>query len=116
MWLKLAVVAFVFLNASCLAKETPPKVQVYSRYPGEYGKDNVLICYVSGFHPPDITIELLKNGQEIPGATQTDLAFEQGWFFHLTKYVNFKPQSGEVYTCKVRHLKETKVYTWEPDM
>nr|AAH57435.1 Zgc:64161 [Danio rerio] len=116
MWFKLAVVALVFLNASCLAKETPPKVQVYSRNPGEYDKDNTLICYVSGFHPPDITIELLKNGQPIEKTTQTDLAFEQGWFFHLTKFAAFKPRPGEVYTCQVRHLTETKTYTWEPDM
>ncbi|RAM39375.1 hypothetical protein DOZ52_29625, partial [Enterobacter hormaechei] len=67
MWFKLAVVALVFLSASCSARQSDPKVQVYSRNPGEYGKANVLICYVSGFHPPDITIQLLKNGVEIPG-------------------------------------------------
>lgn len=90
-----------------------PKVQVYSRNPGEYGKANVLICYVSGFHPPDITIQLLKNGVEIPGSTQTDLAFEEGWQFHLTKYVDFLPQPGEEYTCRVRHMSSpTKSYTW----
>ncbi|XP_050973087.1 beta-2-microglobulin, like [Labeo rohita] len=115
--LKVVVAALVLLSASCLAKNvTDPKVQVYSRNPGEYGKPNVLICYVSGFHPPDITIELLKNGQEIPGSHQTDLAFEQGWQFHLTKFVDFNPQVGEVYTCRVRHMTNTKSYTWEPDM
>uniref|UniRef100_A0A4W5LQE5 Beta-2-microglobulin n=1 Tax=Hucho hucho TaxID=62062 RepID=A0A4W5LQE5_9TELE len=71
-----------FRQTSCLL-HAPPKVQVYSRNPGEYGKDNTLICHVSGFHPPDISIQLLKNGVEIPDAKQTDLAFEQGWQFHL---------------------------------
>ncbi len=90
-----------------------PKVQVYSRNPGEYGKKNTLICYVSGFHPPDITIKLLKNGQEIDGSHQTDLAFEQGWQFHLTKYVDFTPQAGEEYTCRVRHMNNIeKSFTW----
>ncbi|CAM4713954.1 unnamed protein product [Leuciscus chuanchicus] len=117
MLFKLAVVALVFLSASCFAKESEPTVQLYSRNPGEYGKGNVLICYVSGFHPPDITIQLLKDGVEIPGSTQTDLAFEQGWKFHLTRYVEFKPQPGEKYTCKVRHMaKPEKSYMWEPDM
>ncbi|XP_048066825.1 beta-2-microglobulin, like [Megalobrama amblycephala] len=117
MWFKLAVVALVFLSASCSAKQSDPKVQVYSRNPGEYGKPNVLICYVSGFHPPDIVIKLLKNGVEIPHSTQTDLAFEQGWQFHLTKYVDFTPQHGETYTCEVSHMKNTpKSFTWEPDM
>lgn len=89
-----------------------PKVQVYSRNPGEYGKENVLICYVSGFHPPDITIELLKDGVEIKDSTQTDLAFEEGWQFHLTKFAKFTPKLGEKYTCKVRHLTNTKSYMW----
>ncbi|KAG1949249.1 beta-2-microglobulin-like [Pimephales promelas] len=117
MWFKLAVVALVFLSASCSAKKTDPTVQVYSRHPGEYGKENVLICYVSGFHPPDISIKLLKNGVEIPNSKQTDLAFEAGWKFHLTRYVEFNPKSGEHYTCSVSHMgAEPKLFSWEPDM
>ncbi|KAG7236827.1 hypothetical protein INR49_000204 [Caranx melampygus] len=65
--------------------QSPPKVQVYSRNPGEFGKENTLICHVTNFHPPDISIQLMKDGQEIPNAMQTDLAFKQDWHFHLTK-------------------------------
>ncbi|TRZ03918.1 hypothetical protein DNTS_011097 [Danionella cerebrum] len=90
-----------------------PKVQVYSRSTGEYGKKNTLICYASHFHPPDISIDLLKNGKEIPGSIQTDLAFEMGWSFYLTKYVDFLPQPGEEYTCRVRHLTTTNTYIWD---
>uniref|UniRef100_A0A665W8W6 Beta-2-microglobulin-like n=1 Tax=Echeneis naucrates TaxID=173247 RepID=A0A665W8W6_ECHNA len=32
------------------AKESPPKVQVYSYQPGEYGKENTLICHDWHFH------------------------------------------------------------------
>ncbi|MCJ8743383.1 hypothetical protein PDJAM_G00093400 [Pangasius djambal] len=98
------------------AKESLPKVQVYSYSPGEFGKDNHLICHVSGFHPPDISIELLMDGVEIPGAHQTDLAFSQGWMFHLTRSVSFKPQQGKEYTCRVRHLQKTQTFAWQPDM
>ncbi|XP_030646082.1 beta-2-microglobulin, like [Chanos chanos] len=112
----LSVAVLVAVLACCYAKVSHPKVQIYSRNPGEYGKDNTLICHVSGFHPPDITIELLKDGQPIGGAKQTDLAFEQGWDFHLTKHAPFKPQQGEQYTCKVTHMKSTNSYTWEADM
>uniref|UniRef100_A0A674A324 Beta-2-microglobulin n=1 Tax=Salmo trutta TaxID=8032 RepID=A0A674A324_SALTR len=108
----LSAIAFCVFLGFINAKESPPKVQVYSRNPGEHGKDNTLICHVSGFHPPDISIQLLKNGVEIPDAKQTDLAFEQGWQFHLTKSVGFTPASGEEYTCRVRHLKNLKTYTW----
>ncbi|XP_076846359.1 beta-2-microglobulin-like [Brachyhypopomus gauderio] len=112
----LGLVVLAVLSAVSLAKQSSPKVQVYSRNPGEFGKDNVLICHVSGFHPPDINIDLLKNGQVIKEYKQTDLAFEQGWQFHLTKSAKFKPSQGDTYTCKVRHMTEEKVYTWEPDM
>uniref|UniRef100_A0A8C6NJF7 Beta-2-microglobulin n=1 Tax=Nothobranchius furzeri TaxID=105023 RepID=A0A8C6NJF7_NOTFU len=93
-----------------------PQVQVYSRDPGEFGNDNVLICHVSNFHPPDITIEILKDEEVIPGAVQTDLTFKQDWHFHLTKSVEFKPSSGEKYKCRVTHGTNRKDYIWEPNM
>ncbi|XP_071358144.1 beta-2-microglobulin-like [Trachinotus anak] len=110
----LAVLAAVYCSVD--AKVSPPKVQVYSRDPGQYGSKNTLICHVSNFHPPDITIQLMKNGMEIPDAKQTDLAFKQDWHFHLTKNVAFTPQDGESYTCKVTHGSTMKDYVWEPNM
>ncbi|KAK6467837.1 beta-2-microglobulin, partial [Huso huso] len=91
-----------------------PKVQIYSRNVGELGKPNTLICHVSGFHPPNIKLQLLKNDVEIEGAQQSDLAFHQGWHFHLTKSVAFTPKEGEHYSCKVEHstLRGAKSFTW----
>ncbi|XP_062855392.1 beta-2-microglobulin, like [Trichomycterus rosablanca] len=116
MKLQLSVAVIAVLCACAFAKTSPPKIQVYSRNPGEYGKENTLICHVSGFHPPDIEINLVKNGAVIPNAKQTDLAFEQGWQFHLTKSVSFTPNKGDNYLCKVRHMQDTKDVSWEPDM
>lgn len=90
----------------------PPKVQVYSRNPGEFGQKNVLICHVSGFHPPDITIQLMKGEVELKDANQTDLAFKEDWHFHLTKSVFFTPQHEEAYICKVTHGNKVSKYTW----
>lgn len=87
-------------------------MQVYGKLPGLYGQANTLICHVSGFHPPDISIELLKDGVMIPEAKQTDLAFEQTWQFHLTKSVPFTPMGGEVYGCRVKHQGKAAVYSW----
>lgn len=97
-------------------KHSPPKVQVYSYQPGEYGKDNTLICHVSNFHPPDITIQLMKNGQEISSAKQTDLAFEKDWHFRLTRNVAFTPMSGDKYSCRVTHGTSVKDFAWESNM
>ncbi|XP_030575661.1 beta-2-microglobulin-like [Archocentrus centrarchus] len=106
----------LLLTGPSVAKESAPKVQVYTRAPGEYGKDNTLICHVSGFHPPEITIELLRNGKEIPEAKQTDLAFEENWHYHMTKHVPFTPNKGDEFGCRVTHLGKKNAYAWEPDM
>ena len=108
---KFLVVSVHMLKVVCFSLAAP-KVQVYSRTPGEFGKANILICHVSGFYPPEITIKLLKNGQEIPGASQTDLAFEENWHYHLTKHVPFTPVSGERFACKVTHMKNPVDYSW----
>lgn len=90
----------------------PPKVQVYSRTPGDLDKANTFICHVSGFYPPEITIELLKNGKEMLGASQTDLAFEENWHYHLTKHVPFTPRKGEEFACRVTHMGKPKKFIW----
>jgi len=110
----LALLAVIYSSVD--SKDNAPKVQVYSHQPGQYGEQNVLICHVSKFHPPDITIQLMKNGEEIPDAKQTDLAFKQGWQFHLTKSVNFTPKDGEKYSCRVTHQSVMKDYAWESNM
>ncbi|XP_056223113.1 beta-2-microglobulin [Seriola aureovittata] len=112
----LCVAVMVAVCLSVDAKVSPPKVQVYSRNPGEYGAKNTLICHVSNFHPPDISIELMKDGVELPDAKQTDLAFKQDWHFHLTKNVEFTPNGGQKYSCRVTHSGKVNEYAWEPNM
>nr|AXY87851.1 beta-2-microglobulin [Lateolabrax maculatus]QNH85210.1 beta-2-microglobulin [Lateolabrax maculatus] len=112
-----AVVAgLLCLLALSIAKELAPKVQVYSYGPGVFDKPNTFICHASGFYPPEITIELLRNGELIPEANQTDLAFEEDWHYHLTRHVTFTPVKGDDYACRVTHGGTSKMYTWEPDM
>ncbi|XP_042370170.1 beta-2-microglobulin-like [Plectropomus leopardus] len=109
-----AVYLTALVAAACVlaTKYSPPKVQVYSSQPGEYGKDNTLICHVSEFHPPDITIQLMKDGMELHKSNQSDLAFRNNWQFHLTKTVAFKPMKGEKYSCRVTHGTKVKEYAW----
>lgn len=89
-----------------------PKVQVYSEKRGELSQDNILVCRVSNFHPPDITIQLMKDGVELDHAKQTDLSFKQDWHFHLTRHVSFTPMTGEKYSCKVTHGQTAAEYAW----
>uniref|UniRef100_A0A5G2QVI0 Beta-2-microglobulin n=1 Tax=Sus scrofa TaxID=9823 RepID=A0A5G2QVI0_PIG len=81
----------------------PPKVQVYSRHPAENGKPNYLNCYVSGFHPPQIEIDLLKNGEKM-NAEQSDLSFSKDWSFYLLVHTEFTPNAVDQYSCRVKHV------------
>nr|XP_057922583.1 beta-2-microglobulin-like [Doryrhamphus excisus] len=99
------------------SKFSSPKVQVYSHKPARLGEENTVICHVSEFHPPDINIQLFKNGVEIREAVQTDLSFKKNWHFHLTKHIDIIPAEGDKYFCKVIHGMELgKDYDWEPNM
>ncbi|XP_037690025.1 beta-2-microglobulin [Choloepus didactylus] len=99
------------------AVQLTPKVQVYSRHPAENGKPNFLNCYVSGFHPPQIDIDLFKNGEKIQKVERSDLSFSKDWSFYLLVYTEFIPNEKDVYTCQVKHitLSEPKIVKWERD-
>lgn len=90
-----------------------PKIQVYSRHPAENGKPNFLNCYVSGFHPPQIEIELLKNGEKMK-SEQSDLSFNKDWSFHVLASANFIPTDVDEFSCKVTHVtfKGSKTVKW----
>ncbi|KAI9516995.1 hypothetical protein NQZ68_011472 [Dissostichus eleginoides] len=108
----LAVLVGLLSVLPSTSKDASANVQVYSKEPGKIGKPNTFICHVKGFYPPEISIQVLRNGKEIPGAKQTDLAFEENWHYHLTKHVPFTPSQNDRYSCVVIHLGSSKEYTW----
>ncbi|XP_004466820.2 beta-2-microglobulin [Dasypus novemcinctus] len=112
----LAVVALLSLP-TLDAIQLAPKVQVYTRHPAENGKPNFLNCYVSGFHPPQIEIELLKNGEKIEKVEKSDLSFSKDWSFYLLVHSEFIPTDKDSYACRVKHitLSEPKIVQWERD-
>lgn len=91
-----------------------PKVEVYSRKHGAIGEENVLNCFVNGFHPPQISITLLKNGEPMSDVKYMDMSFNDKWYFQQLVYAPFTPQRGDVYSCRVVHsaLPEPQTYRW----
>uniref|UniRef100_A0A3Q1MU93 Beta-2-microglobulin n=1 Tax=Bos taurus TaxID=9913 RepID=A0A3Q1MU93_BOVIN len=109
-----ALVLLGLLSLSGLdAIQRPPKIQVYSRHPPEDGKPNYLNCYVYGFHPPQIEIDLLKNGEKIK-SEQSDLSFSKDWSFYLLSHAEFTPNSKDQYSCRVKHvtLEQPRIVKW----
>nr|AAM77020.1 beta-2-microglobulin precursor [Equus quagga chapmani] len=115
------VVALVLLGLLSLtgleAVQRIPKVQVYSRHPAENGKPNFLNCYVSGFHPPEIEIDLLKNGEKMK-VDRSDLSFSKDWSFYLLVHTDFTPNGVDEYSCRVQHStpKEPLIVKWDRDL
>lgn len=109
LWRFSIVFSICFLDA--------PRVQVYSRHPAENGKQNFINCYVSGFHPPQIEVELLKNGKKIDNVEMSDLSFSKDWTFYLLVHAAFTPNDSDEYSCRVSHitLSEPKIVKWDPN-
>ncbi|XP_021049131.1 beta-2-microglobulin [Mus pahari] len=100
------------------AIQKSPQVQVYTRHPPENGKPNFLNCYVSQFHPPQIEIEILKNGKKINNVEMSDLSFSKDWSFYILAHTEFTPSATDTYACRVKHvsMKEPKTVIWDRDM
>ncbi|XP_066052493.1 beta-2-microglobulin [Chamaea fasciata] len=114
--LTLGVLVLLALPGLEAAGESP-KVEVYARSRAEEGKENVLHCFITGFHPPKIDIDLLKNGEPMPGVTYGDLSFNEKWQFQRLVYAPFIPTREDIFTCKVQHstMPAPATYRWEPD-
>lgn len=90
-----------------------PEVQVYLRHPTGKGKENVIQCYASKFHPPDIKATLFKNGQVMTNAEVKDMGFDRDWTFRYLTYATFTPAPGDKMECHVSHQGIVKKYTLE---
>lgn len=88
---------------------------MYTEFPEEEGKANVLYCYATGFYPGDIEINLFLNGHKsIVKVETSDLIYSKDWTFRVYKYMTITPRTGDEYTCEVRHssMAEPKIKTW----
>ncbi|XP_072201501.1 beta-2-microglobulin [Excalfactoria chinensis] len=114
---KAVLVAVVVVLLGMARADLTPKVQVYSRFPASAGTKNVFNCFASGFHPPKISITLLKDGVPMEGVQYADMSFNDDWSFQRLVYADFTPSRDARYTCKVEHetLKEPLIYKWDPE-
>ncbi|XP_031427030.1 H-2 class II histocompatibility antigen, A-K alpha chain-like [Clupea harengus] len=93
------------VNKSPAVAEAPPMSSIYPRDEVKVGTDNTLICLITGFYPPRLTVRWTKNNKNVTqGVSSSQLrvnvndgSFNQ--FFTL----KFTPQEGDIYTCTVEH-------------
>ncbi|XP_052006627.1 HLA class II histocompatibility antigen, DP beta 1 chain isoform X1 [Xyrauchen texanus] len=94
-----------------------PSVNMYTQFPEEQGKTNMLYCYATEFYPGDIEINFFLNGVMVKGET-SDLMYKKDWTFRVYKYMNITPTPGNEYICEVKHssMTEPKLTVWRPEL
>ncbi|XP_036105376.1 H-2 class II histocompatibility antigen, E-S beta chain [Molossus molossus] len=98
-------------------RQAEPTVTVYPARTQRLQHHNLLVCSVSGFYPGSIEVRWLRDGrEEEAGVVSTGLIRNGDWTFQTLVMLETVPQSGEVYTCHVRHpsLTSPVAVEWRP--
>uniref|UniRef100_H2ZU88 Ig-like domain-containing protein n=1 Tax=Latimeria chalumnae TaxID=7897 RepID=H2ZU88_LATCH len=101
-----------------LGKTVPPEVTMYPENQVEFGKANILICFMDNFYPPVLNFTWYKNGNQVSeGFYNTDFYSKVNYRFRKFSYLNFTPEVGDIYSCQVEHwgLEEPINKFWEPE-
>ncbi|KAG5281028.1 hypothetical protein AALO_G00066670 [Alosa alosa] len=91
-------------------------------YPKNYvqlGSDNTLICLVTEFYPPRVTVRWTKNMKNVTsGVTLSRYYMNRDGSFKMFSSLQFTPQEGDMYTCTVEHetLDEPLTRYWDVEV
>ncbi|XP_067169748.1 class II histocompatibility antigen, B-L beta chain-like [Apteryx mantelli] len=85
-------------------RRVQPKVLVSPMQSGSLPQTDRLLCYVTGFYPPEIEVKWFKNGrEETERVVATDVIQNGDWTYQVLVMLESMPQSGDTYTCQVEH-------------
>ncbi|XP_064408119.1 HLA class II histocompatibility antigen, DP alpha 1 chain-like [Latimeria chalumnae] len=87
-----------------LTDNDPPEVRVYPEDQVEFGKSNILICFMDNFFPPVLNVSWYKNGELVSeGVSDTDFYHKADYGFRRFSFLVFTPEVGDIYSCHVEH-------------
>ncbi|KAI4880983.1 hypothetical protein NFI96_013664 [Prochilodus magdalenae] len=93
-----------------------PRTSVYSEDDVQLGSKNTLICYITGFYPPHVSVSWTRNNVNItdPDTLSRYYPISDGTF-KLISRLSFTPEQGDIYTCTVEHtaLSRPLTKTWD---
>ncbi|XP_028436410.1 H-2 class II histocompatibility antigen, A-U alpha chain isoform X1 [Perca flavescens] len=83
-----------------------PTSIIYPKQEMELEVPNTLICFVTDFHPPTVTITWTRNGQMVDQSevSQTQYYSNSDFSFCIFSYLDFTPQENDIYSCSVDHI------------
>ncbi|XP_076153123.1 H-2 class II histocompatibility antigen, A-U alpha chain-like [Alosa pseudoharengus] len=105
--------------------KNPPEAQdapmssIYPKDEVKVGSENTLICHVTGFYPPRVTVRWTKNNKNMTReVTLSRYHINKDETFTMFSTLKFTPQEGDMYTCTVEHsaLDEPLTREWDVEV
>ncbi|KAM6935531.1 H-2 class II histocompatibility antigen, A-U alpha chain-like [Lycodopsis pacificus] len=96
----------------------PPESILYPSEEVQLGVENILICFVNHFYPPEIKVSWTRNGRLVSeGVSLSRYYPNNDQTFHQFTTLTFTPKEEDIYSCTVEHLALDRPNTkiWEPD-
>ncbi|KAI4881964.1 hypothetical protein NFI96_029692 [Prochilodus magdalenae] len=93
-----------------------PQTSVYSKADVQLGSQNTLICYITGFYPPQVTVSWTRNNVKVSDQVSLSRYYPTSdGTFNLISHLSFTPEQGDIYTCTVEHtaLDRPLTKTWD---
>ncbi|XP_048036062.1 H-2 class II histocompatibility antigen, A-U alpha chain-like [Megalobrama amblycephala] len=97
----------------------PPQTSMYSKDDVLPDVNNTLICHVTGFFPPPITVSWTKNDINVTDNIKvSQYRPNSDGTYNFFAYLTFVPEDGDIYTCTVNHksLEEPQTKTWDVEV
>lgn len=97
----------------------PPWSSIYSKRDAEMNVKNTLICHVTGFFPPPVTISWSKNNLNVTGSSTLSRYYpNKDGSMNIFSRLSFIPVEGDVYSCTVEHkaLQQPQTRIWEVEI
>ncbi|XP_050972630.1 HLA class II histocompatibility antigen, DP alpha 1 chain-like [Labeo rohita] len=97
-----------------------PQTSIYPKDDVHLGVKNTLICHVTGFYPPTVSISWTKNNVNLTeGINFSQYRPKSDGTFNIFSAIKFTPIIGDVYGCTVHHRAlqgkpQTKI--WDVDI
>lgn len=97
-----------------------PQTSIYPKDDVELSVQNTLICHVTGFYPPSVSISWTKNNANVTkGISLSQYRPRNDGTFNIFSTLKFTPAEGDIYSCTVNHRAlqgQPQTKTWDVDV
>uniref|UniRef100_A0A8C1Y8M8 Ig-like domain-containing protein n=1 Tax=Cyprinus carpio TaxID=7962 RepID=A0A8C1Y8M8_CYPCA len=95
---------FIGINKVLCVSRCTPYIHL-SKHDVELGVQNTLICHVTGFYPPSLSISWTVNNANVTeGISLSQYRPRADGTFNIFSTLKFTPAEGDIYSCTVNHI------------